>query len=146
MKVCNLDERVHVLDPHTSVWSVIREIAESGVQEDAFYVCDVGDIVRKHKLWKNAMPRVEPFYAVKCNDSLTVLEVLAALGTGFDCASKSEINKILSLGVSPDKIVFANPAKPSSHIRHAATTGVDLMTFDNNTELHKIKNLYPNAR
>lgn len=26
--------------------------------------------------------------AVKCNDSVTVLEVLAALGTGFDCASK----------------------------------------------------------
>jgi Diaminopimelate decarboxylase len=29
--------------------------------------------------------------AVKCNDSVTVLEVLAALGTGFDCASKVSI-------------------------------------------------------
>lgn len=26
--------------------------------------------------------------AVKCNDNLLVIEVLAALGTGFDCASK----------------------------------------------------------
>lgn len=26
--------------------------------------------------------------AVKCNDNLIVIEVLAALGTGFDCASK----------------------------------------------------------
>lgn len=25
---------------------------------------------------------------MKCNDNLLVIEVLAALGTGFDCASK----------------------------------------------------------
>lgn len=28
------------------------------------------------------------FTAVKCNDDQTVLEIMAALGTGFDCASK----------------------------------------------------------
>lgn len=84
--------------------------------------------------------------AVKCNDSLTVLEVLAALGTGFDCASKTEINKVLSLGIEPERIIFANPAKPASHIRHAFATGVDLMTFDNEVELHKVKEIFPEAR
>lgn len=83
---------------------------------------------------------------MKCNDSLIVVEVLAALGTGFDCASKCEINKVLSVGVNPNLIVFANPAKPASHIRHAASTGVDLMTFDNEIELHKIKSLHPDSR
>lgn len=29
--------------------------------------------------------------AVKCNDNLTIIEVLAALGTNFDCASKVNI-------------------------------------------------------
>ena len=85
------------------------------------------------------------FIAVKCNDSLAVLEVLTALGTGFDCASKAEINKVLALGVNPNRIIFANPAKPSSHIRYACATGVSTMTFDNETELHKVKNLYPDA-
>lgn len=146
MKITNLDERVHVLDNNTNVWSVVRAIAESGVQEDAFYVCDIGEIVQKHKLWKLAMPRVDPHYAVKCNDSLTVIETLAALGTGFDCASKGEINKVLDLGVDPSRIIFANPAKPISHIRHAATVGIDTMTFDNESELHKVKNLFPNAK
>nr|XP_008200143.1 PREDICTED: ornithine decarboxylase 1 [Tribolium castaneum]XP_968571.3 PREDICTED: ornithine decarboxylase 1 [Tribolium castaneum] len=146
MKFTNTDERVHVLDAQSNVWSVIMDIADSGVQEEAFYVCDVGDIVRKHKTWKAFLPRVQPHYAVKCNDSLTVLEVLAALGTGFDCASKGEINKVLSLGVSPDRIIFANPAKPSSHIRHAAATNVSTMTFDNETELHKIKNFHPDSK
>ncbi|RZC39964.1 ornithine decarboxylase 1-like, partial [Asbolus verrucosus] len=146
MKISNLDERVHVLDDHSNVWSVLREITESGVQEEAFYVCDIGDIVRKHKTWKAALPRVQPYYAVKCNDSLTVLEVLAALGTGFDCASKGEINKVLALGVSPSRVIFANPAKVSSHIRHAAAAGVSTMTFDNETELHKVKSLFPDAK
>nr|XP_022912691.1 ornithine decarboxylase 1-like [Onthophagus taurus]XP_022912692.1 ornithine decarboxylase 1-like [Onthophagus taurus] len=142
----SLDERVHVLDSQTNVWTVIDQIANTGMQEEAFYVCDIGNIVHKHKIWTSAMPRVKPFYAVKCNDSLTVLEVLAALGTGFDCASKAEINKVLSLGVQSNRIIFANPAKPNSHIKHAVATGVDLMTFDNETELYKVKDLYPDAR
>lgn len=83
---------------------------------------------------------------MKCNDNLTVLEVLAALGTGFDCASKSEINKVLSLGVDSDRIIFANPAKPTSHIRHAAAMGVNVMTFDNEVELYKVKSLFPDAK
>lgn len=146
MKISNLNEPFHILDSNSTVWTVAREIANSGYQEDAFYICDAGDIVRKHEIWKSSMPRVEPHYAVKCNDSLTVLEILAALGTGFDCASKAEINKVMSLGVGPDRIIFANPAKPASHIRHAAAVGVSTMTFDNELELHKVKNLYPDAK
>lgn len=55
---------------------------------DAFFVCDLGDVLKKHMRWMRALPRITPFYAVKCNDSLSVLKTLASLGTGFDCASK----------------------------------------------------------
>lgn len=55
---------------------------------DAFYVCDLGDVLKKHMRWMRALPRITPFYAVKCNDSPSVLRTLASLGTGFDCASK----------------------------------------------------------
>ena len=75
-----------------------------------------------------------------------LLEVLSLLGTGFDCASKGEIKKVMSLGVAPDKIIFANPAKPASHIRYAASVQVSKMTFDNESELHKIKTFYPNSK
>lgn len=83
---------------------------------------------------------------MKCNDNLTVLEILTALGTGFNCASKMEINKILSLDVDASKIIFANPAKMASHIRYATNMGVNLMSFDNENELHKIKEHHPNAK
>jgi ornithine decarboxylase len=59
---------------------------------------------------------------------------------------QGEINKILELGVDPRRIIFANPAKPASHIRYAAALGVDIMTFDNECELHKIKSLFPAAK
>lgn len=63
-----------------------------------------------------------------------------------DACQQGEINKVLELGVDPRRIIFANPAKPASHIRHAAALGVDTMTFDNEIELHKIKSLYPAAK
>jgi ornithine decarboxylase len=76
-----------------------------------------------------------------------VIRLLAALGAGFDCASTSEIDRILALkGVPPSRIIFANPCKPISFIRNAAAVNVDLMTFDNTDELHKIVRLYPSAR
>src|SRR5690606_18716484 len=71
---------------------------------------------------------------------------LAALGTGFDCASKTEIQEILNLGVNPSRIVYAHPCKTASYLRYAAQEGVGLMTFDNVEELQKIKRIYPNAR
>lgn len=54
----------------------------------AFFVADLGTVVRKHFCFLKCLPRVRPFYAVKCNSSLGVLKVLAELGLGFSCANK----------------------------------------------------------
>jgi len=32
---------------------------------DAFYVGDIGDIIRKYRNWKAQLPRVEPFYGMQ---------------------------------------------------------------------------------
>jgi ornithine decarboxylase len=125
---------------------IISDITNCKYQDEPFYVCDVGDIIRKYKLWYEKMPRVKPFYAVKCNDNDIVIKVLAALGTGFDCASKGELSKVLNLGVSSDRIIFANPTKPASHIQTAAKNKIQVMTFDSDLELLKIKFYYPNAK
>ena len=83
--------------------------------------------------------------AVKCNPDKEVLRLLANLGTGFDCASKAEIDLVLSLGIDPSRIIYAQPCKTKSYLRHAANVGVKQMTFDNSDELLKIKNCYPKA-
>lgn len=74
-----------------------------------------------------------------------MLRLLAALGTGFDCASKAEIEQVLALGVDPARIIYAQPCKTKSYVRYAAEHGVKQMTFDNADELYKIKAHFPDA-
>ncbi|RYO91229.1 hypothetical protein DL764_008301 [Monosporascus ibericus] len=113
--------------------------------EDTFFVGDLGEVYRQHMRWKRNLPRVKPFYAVKCNPDPKVLQLLAGLGTGFDCASKAEIDQVLSMGVEPARIIYAQPCKTNSYVRYVANQGVKQMTFDNADELRKIAKLFPDA-
>ncbi|KAM3710928.1 hypothetical protein ACJW31_01G069200 [Castanea mollissima] len=99
--------------------------------KETFYVLDL------------ALPKVQPYHAVKCNPNLNFLGAMAALGTNFDCVSQAEIESILSLGVSPDEIIFANPCKARSHIKYAASVGVNLTTFDSIDEIKKMQKWHP---
>lgn len=83
--------------------------------------------------------------AVKCNPDPQVLRLLAELGTGFDCASKTEIDQVLSMGTSPERIIYAQPCKTNSYVRYVKSAGVKQMTFDNADELYKIAKLFPDA-
>ncbi|KAF3181376.1 hypothetical protein TWF751_009324 [Orbilia oligospora] len=114
--------------------------------EDAFFVADLGEVYRQHLRWKLNLPRIEPFYAVKCNPDPQVLRLLANLGCGFDCASKKEIESVLSMDISPSRIIYAHPCKTASFIRYAASEGVEHMTFDNAEELYKCQRYFPSAR
>lgn len=109
-------------------------------------VTDLGNVATKCSYWQDALPRVTPFYAVKCNSDPRIIDTLAAAGTGFDCASKAEMQLVLARGVNPSRIVYAHPCKPASHIAHARTVGVNTMTFDNENELHKMRTHHPDAK
>lgn len=74
------------------------------------------------------------------------MRLLAALGCGFDCASNGEINSVLDLGISPSRIIYANPCKAASFVRNAAARNVGLTTFDNIDELHKMKRFHPRCK
>lgn len=126
------------------VEAVDHELCEPG-DEDTFFVADLGDVYRQHLRWKKNLPRVRPFYAVKCNPDPMVLRLLAALGTGFDCASKTEIDQVLAMGCSPNRIIYAQPCKTNSYVRYVKAVGVRQMTFDNSDELYKIAKHFPNA-
>jgi len=125
----------------------IASSADLPDSERAFFVADLSRVYRQYQRWTRCLPGIKPFYAVKCNPDPFVLRLLAALGTGFDCASLGEISQILGLGtIDPSRIIFANPCKALSFIRQSKQAGVDTMTFDNVDELVKIARLHPNAR
>ncbi|ODQ67687.1 ornithine decarboxylase [Nadsonia fulvescens var. elongata DSM 6958] len=127
--------------------SIDLESCDPG-EEDTFYVADLGLIYQRFMTWKRLLPRVEPFYATKCNNDKRVLQLLAQLGAGFDCASVSEINSVLNLDqcvVSPERIIYAHPCKTASSLRYASKLNVLKMTFDNADELYKCAKHAPNA-
>uniref|UniRef100_A0A673A2E8 ornithine decarboxylase n=1 Tax=Sphaeramia orbicularis TaxID=375764 RepID=A0A673A2E8_9TELE len=111
-----------------------------------FCVANLDSLIQQHNRWIINLPRVKPFYAVKCNNTPAVIKTLCTLGTGFDCASKGEIEQALSLGAAPEKIIFAHTAKIQSHIKYAFTHGVEMMTFDSEEELLKISNCHTRAK
>eukprot|EP01112_Ceratiomyxa_fruticulosa_P024313 TRINITY_DN988_c0_g2_i1.p1 TRINITY_DN988_c0_g2~~TRINITY_DN988_c0_g2_i1.p1 ORF type:complete len:473 (-),score=111.28 TRINITY_DN988_c0_g2_i1:202-1620(-) len=121
-------------------------VEEAKATTDAFFVADISVIIRQYEKWLKHLPEVRPYYAVKCNPSLGMVKTLEALGTSFDCASKGEIELVLGLGVSPDRIIYANPCKQISALKYAREHGVALMTFDNMSELDKIEKYYPEAK
>lgn len=96
--------------------------------------------------FRRALPRVEPFFAVKANSHPEVIKTMVAGRAGFDVASAAEMNLVLSAGAKPDQVIFANTIKPVESITHAAKKGVTLMTFDSEAELDKIAAHAPGAR
>ncbi|XP_059204910.1 ornithine decarboxylase-like [Centropristis striata] len=142
---CNID----ILDSGKTVKDFIdskTKKLDSVGDEGPFYVANLDNIFKRHLRWLTNLPRVKPFYAVKCNSEAAVLRMLSALGTGFDCASKGEIQRALSHGVTPDKIIYAHTTKPLSHIKYARAHGVNRMTFDSEEELLKISLCHTKAK
>mmetsp|Transcript_22729 Transcript_22729/g.40497 ORF Transcript_22729/g.40497 Transcript_22729/m.40497 type:complete len:549 (-) Transcript_22729:151-1797(-) len=126
---------------------VAREIiAENENPDDMtlFYIYDLGMVARLYQAWVSAMPRVTPFYAVKCNPDKGMLLALAAMGAGFDCASGAEINAVLDIGVYPSRIIFANCQKFPRDLRIAEAHGLRT-TFDSVAEAQKIATHSPHV-
>jgi len=118
-------------------------LIEKHALEDTTYIYDLAQTARLYRAWTSAMPRVVPYYAVKCNPDPVLVSFLAALGAGFDCASGPEIELVSKLNVNPEKIVFANPCKRVADIRTGKRLGVTATTFDTEFELDKISKEHP---
>ncbi|XP_061099327.1 ornithine decarboxylase 1-like [Conger conger] len=138
-----------LLEDGTSVQDVIDQKIDTLRAEEskeAFFVADLGEVVRRYQLWVREIPRVTPFYAVKCNDSPPIVKTLAALGAGFDCASKCEMEQVTSIGVDPSRIIFSHTIKPPTYLKYATSLGIQKMTFDNEAELVKIAQCCENPK
>ena len=115
-------------------------------KQTGFYVIDIGAVRKQYSQWVAELPRVKPYFAIKCNPNHQFIRLLGELGANFDCASLAEIETVLALGFTPDRIIYANPCKIPKHIERAMQLGVNTMTFDNLDEVSKIAKINPNAK
>jgi ornithine decarboxylase len=127
------------------IYNIINNFLEKDVHEEAFFIVDLGKIIRQYAKWKKLLPIVLPYYAIKCNPNPVIIQILHMMGCHFDCASKNEISIVYELIKESNKILFANPCKMCNHIKFARANDVDLMTFDSEQELYKIKLYHPYA-
>jgi len=122
--------------PKVHVLSAMARHISAGA-EDPFFVVDIDAVRARVDKWYDLLPRVEPFYAVKCQPDVELIRTLAGAGVNFDCASRSEIDLILRQGVDPSRIIYANPCKQPSQLRYASAAGINLSVFDSEAELVK---------
>jgi len=143
-----------VFDNGTTVMHALKKVASSEAMQksnDAFYVVDLNEVKNMYHQWQTLIPRVQPYYAVKCNPDPWILSTLAELGAGFDCATPAEMEAVCEAASclpsfhAEDKILYAHPIKQPSHVKQARELGVSMMTFDNVDELYKIATLHPDA-
>ena len=101
----------------------------------SFYAISQKRVWSQFDTWKRLLPKVKPFYAVKCNYNPTLLKWLYDKGAGFDCASAREIESVSHMTPSPE-IIFANPCKNDMDIKSNSTS---LTVVDSYEEIDKLQ-------
>lgn len=137
---------VKLYDDTYETYDIINDFLSSNNSENVFYIIDLAEIIDAYNKWIDHLSDIKPYYAVKCNSDKILLETLAYLGCNFDCASEEEMRIINEITENPSRIIFANPVKMCTHIQYARSHDVDLMTFDCEEELHKIRLYHPKAK
>lgn len=62
MKINGLNN-IQVIDEPLDAIDMIRQQSKHGhAGEEPLYICNISDIINKHQIWKENMPRVIPFY------------------------------------------------------------------------------------
>ena len=77
-------------------------------------------------------------YAVKANPNLSVLRLLAGMGSGFDIVSGGELHRVLRAGGDPSKCTFAGVGKTREEITCALESGIHCFNAESESELRHI--------
>lgn len=113
--------------------------------ETPFLVISLAQVEENYRFFRRHLPRVNIYYAMKANPASRILALLASLGAGFDTASAGEMETLAAMGVSPERMIYANPVKTPDGLRTAFRLGVLRMTFDDAGEIEKMASAVPRA-
>lgn len=80
-------------------------------------------------------------YAVKANSNIAILNLLARLGSGFDIVSLGELERVITAGGDPKKIVFSGVGKREDEILAALKLGIRCFNIEVSDELDRINRL-----
>ncbi|OMJ73968.1 hypothetical protein SteCoe_27212 [Stentor coeruleus] len=128
-----------------SKYNLIENLIEQEEDGESFFLGDLSQIQQLYNQWMEILPQVEPFYAIESNPNPQLLDHLSRLNIGFCCASAGELALATDLETPREKILYSNTCKGVSHLKYARDNGIRMMTFDNESEIFKIKQIIPDA-
>ena len=112
------------------------------------FIIDHDKVRANYRKFKENLPRVQCYYAVKANPVPQIIETLFAEGSSFDVASYNEFMQVYQYirhfdrkekkRFVWDKIIFSNTIKDRGTLAKIKQYK-PLVTFDNNAELIKLK-------
>ena len=76
----------------------------------------------------------EVAYAVKANSNLSILRLLAKMGSGFDIVSGGELFRVIKAGGDPGKCTFAGVGKTREEIEYALRQGIYSINVESEEE------------
>ncbi len=119
----------------------VQQLAET--HGTPLYVYSRAQLEHNYNAWTQALQGTphKVCYAVKANDNLTVLSVLARLGAGFDIVSGGELERVLLAGGDPAGIVFSGVGKTAAEIERALQVGIHCFNVESENELHRIQSV-----
>ena len=130
----------------------LQQLAET--HATPLFVIDHDEIRSNYAIFKNNLPRVQAYYAVKANPDPEIVKTLFEAGASFDISSIAEFETVFEniKGRSEQEqhewiwknIIYANPIKAEETLR-ALNKYKPLVTFDNREEIFKIKECAPDA-
>ncbi|WP_372660330.1 diaminopimelate decarboxylase [Hydrogenophaga sp.] len=74
-------------------------------------------------------------YAMKANSTLAILQTLVRAGCGLDIVSGGELERALSAGVAPTRVIFSGVGKTRSEMRRALEVGIGCFNVESRAEL-----------
>ncbi|MFO7660626.1 MAG: type III PLP-dependent enzyme, partial [Candidatus Cloacimonadaceae bacterium] len=114
--------------------------------ETPILVVDLELIKQKYLELTANLPYAQIYYALKANPMNEIILALHELGSNFDVASRHELDQVLSLGISPDKVSYGNTIKKSRDIAYFYKHGVQTFATDSDHDLMNIARQAPGAK
>ena len=124
-------------------WQKFTQAAEG--RETPFLVVDLNRIKTKYNEMVNLFPTAKIHYAMKASPAVEVINLLADLGSNFDCASVYELDRVLDCGVEASRISYGNTIKKAKDVKYAYDKGVKLYATDSEADLKNIAEFAPGS-
>ena len=119
---------------HSLVSSLLRDFQ----LPTPFLALRTSSVEEIHNLFKQYLPFVDLFYAMKSNSTPALMKLLLSRGVGIDASSANELVLAIKCGAQPDQIIISNPFKDESLLYGMFLHGIHAFAVDSSNELLKV--------